>query len=650
MIRSARMNGRFYRFSVLVFFGLLGNATTLAQHDHGDHGANKKVEPPKVFLDKSPKIVEYQLKRLTQEQLLLVERKEDHPKYVPVHQAILGRQGMPLEERSNSLRSLATIRKTTLIQEAIATLGGLPESGDASRIARDLAHVIASQAIIPSEADNRALTEGTQHAQPWVRKFSWSLLWYPFTPSQAPATQIERARTNPSMLADSLSSIAWLPSQDARRPLYPLIVESYRSTSSNAIRLACLEALEGFEFEQRQTFDLLATQWNLAEIRPTLIRVLLKVPTSERDPKLCSQLAQILVEYAEATPAAARTEESFLDAMLLADSLFRSIEPQQAKALRKRLDQVTVRIIRLATVEEEMRYDHKYFVVEAGKPVQIVLKNEDLMPHNLVITTPGQLKTVALEAAQMAPDAMTDGKQYVPKSNQVLWATTMVPAHQMTQLTLTAPSEPGEYPYVCTFPNHWMRMYGVMVVVPDLETWNQNPREPADPIGNNRSFVRNWKYNDLEALVEQGIQGRSEAIGSKLLQEATCLQCHKLQQQGGAIGPDLSDVATRWKGNMRSILREIVDPSHKIDPKYAMQNILTDDGRVLSGVIVREDDQTISLVVSAEQKEPTSIAKGEISERARSSKSMMPNGLMDTFTQDEIMEILAYLQKMKGTP
>ena len=131
--------------------------------------------------------------------------------------------------------------------------------------------------------------------------------------------------------------------------------------------------------------------------------------------------------------------------------------------------------MKIHTIEEEMRYDVPYFAVEAGRPVQVVLVNEDLMPHNLVIASPGDLQEVAELGFAAGPNGGMDGKQYVPKSEKVLFATQMVPPAKSERLTFTAPTEPGQYPYVCTFPRHWMRMYGVMLVVDDLAAWQQNP-------------------------------------------------------------------------------------------------------------------------------------------------------------------------------
>jgi putative heme-binding domain-containing protein len=314
-----------------------------------------------------------------------------------------------------------------------------------------------------------------------------------------------------------------------------------------------------------------------------------------------------------------------------------------SRAYRARLRAVAVRVVRIRTVEEEMRYDVKFFAVEADRPVEIILKNEDLMPHNLVITSPGALKEVAFAAAKMAPDQVTDGKQYVPASDKVLHATAMVPAGKQERLAFSAPQAPGEYPFVCTFPNHWMRMYGVMLVVADLDQWQKQPKPPADPIGNNRSFVRKWALSDLAGEIETALRGRSPEIGERLFKEASCQQCHKMRGTGGAVGPDLSDVVSRWKGDKLAILQEILDPSHKIESKYAVQSVLTSDGKVYSGIIVAEDKNSLSLLSSPEQTSPTVIARDDVDEIVKSSKSIMPNGLLDQYTRDEIFEILSYL-------
>ena len=371
---------------------------------------------------------------------------------------------------------------------------------------------------------------------------------------------------------------------------------------------------------------------------------MLKLPNEARDAATSQQLVDVLVKHAEATPAAQRTSNEFVDAMQLADELLRKLPEAESKSYRERLRAVTVRVVRLHTVEEEMRYDKPFFAVEAGRSVQVVLENDDLMPHNLVITRTGKLKDVALAGADLGTTPGLEGKLYVPESDDVLFSTNMVNSGQREVLTFTAPTEPGEYPYVCTFPRHWMRMYGVMVVVTDLDVWQRNPTTPAVPLGNNRSFVKSWQLTDFEKeKLDDGLRGRSSEIGAKLFKEATCLGCHKMKGEGGAVGPELTDVLKRWKGDKHGILREILEPSYKIDPKYAVKVVVDIDGITTSGIVTAEDSKSISILVNPEVPEPKVIQKSDIDEIIPSSVSMMPKALLDKFSQDEIMEILSYI-------
>jgi putative heme-binding domain-containing protein len=113
---------------------------------------------------------------------------------------------------------------------------------------------------------------------------------------------------------------------------------------------------------------------------------------------------------------------------------------------------------------------------------------------------------------------------------------------------------------------------------------------------------------------------------------------------GGAVGPELTDVLKRWKGDRLGVLREILDPSHKIDPKYSVQVIYTVDGLVVSGIVKAEDKSSISILENLEAKEPMVIDKDDIDEQVRSSKSMMPKALLDRFSRDEILEVVSYIE------
>ncbi len=457
--------------------------------------------------------------------------------------------------------------------------------------------------------------------------------------------QSDSLLSNPKAKRALLSAIQLVPDPAKLADLYSPVVELVTGSESADDRNAAIAALGFIAGRQEETYELLVPLVAEPEFRDAAVRAILKIPTESRNDQPSAQLLEQLVKHAEQTPANERTSDEFIDAMQLADQLMAKVSAVKAREYRSRLDEVTVRVVRIRTVEEEMRYDLPYFAVQAGKSVQIILVNEDLMPHNLVITTPGSLKEVAQLGLEAGPRGVDGGLPYVPKSEKVLYATDLVPMHHQERLTFTAPTEPGEYPYVCTFPQHWYRMYGVMVVVENLEQWNQNPVEPANPIGSNRSFVQAWTIDDLKDDLEMGLKGRSLEIGKRLFVEASCAGCHKMNGEGGTIGPELTDVFTRWKGDRVGVLREVLDPSHKVDAKYAMQQVLTADGQIISGILVEEDDDTITLVVSPDAKEPTVLARDDIEQISPSSSSIMPKALLDQFTKDEVFEILAYLQK-----
>lgn len=120
-------------------------------------------------------------------------------------------------------------------------------------------------------------------------------------------------------------------------------------------------------------------------------------------------------------------------------------------------------VLTITTIQEKMLYDTKEVVVKAGQPIELTLKNPDFMPHNLVIVTPG----AADEVAKMAMDLGGEGfdKQFLPDSPEILHATRLLKEGEEQKLTFTAPEEPGEYPFVCTFPGHSQMMRGIIRVV-----------------------------------------------------------------------------------------------------------------------------------------------------------------------------------------
>ncbi|HBE66615.1 MAG TPA: hypothetical protein DDW52_00565 [Planctomycetaceae bacterium] len=629
----------------IIFCVVLGISASAADpvHNHGTP-QESKPKPPRVYLDKSPRVVQYQLGRLSNEQLLLIETDATDKKYAPVFSAILARSGMSPAERQNALAGLTAINDSTPVQEMVATIRSLKPSKPAERRSiESLAKLLLATSKSELLADQSTLESLVDGSSAQAASIGFAALVTAGLDERSQELAVEK-RALPSLL-DATRRIR---SADDRNKLLEVARNSLASSSSTQGRVAAIRALGYIESGAAESFDKVSKLVEDEALRPAVFQSLLRIAPEKRAADASQRLAQWLVQYAETTPAAQRTEDSFLDAMQLVDQLLAKLPADQARPYRARLRETVVRVVRIHTVEEEMRYDTPYFAVEAGRPVQIVLVNEDLMPHNLVITREGALKEVADEGFAAGPDNGLDGKQYVPKSDQVLEATHMIPARETERLTFTAPEQPGEYPYVCTFPRHWMRMYGVMIVVEDLDAWNASPKKPTDPIGSNRAFVKAWTVDDLKDNLETGMKGRLPSIGKKLFEEATCASCHHAGDlKIGAVGPELDTLYQRWKSDRVGILREILDPSHKIDEKYAVEIVLTLDGDTISGLVVEDTKDTLSLLENPESTMPTKIAKDDIEDRVKSSNSMMPKGLLNQYSQDEIFEIMGYLETIQ---
>ena len=621
---------------------IVGPMAEMAHAHHGEHQQAAGGQPrPIVFLDKSDAIVQFQLRRLPASQLLLVDRSPNDAKSKPVYEAILLSSAAARQDRREAAAGLASLEKSDVINVLLAAIGRLDWSQAA---ARDVVAQLAAILLRQPAADLSGHAEGFQSAARSENAAQRAVaLAGLVTVGQADAAW-QLALESADSRRDFLAAVGFVPGENMRAGLRDQVLECLAAPQPMAVRQAAIEALAFVADKQEENFKLLAPLVAVRPLRAAAVRTLSRIPRQHRSADDAKTIVNTLIDHAEKTPAARRTTEDFLEAMNLADGLIAALPIAEARSYRERLREVVVRVVQIQTVHEEMRYDTPYFAVEAGRPVQLVLRNIDLMPHNLVIAAPGKLREVAGQATGLPPDIDSQGRQYVPDSPEVLFATKAVQPHTSDMLTFTAPQEPGEYPYVCTFPNHWMRMNGVMVVVEDLDAWLANPVAPADPLGLTRSFVQNWTLDDFQSDVAAAIEGRQEAIGERIFKEATCLQCHKIRGEGGAVGPDLGQVLERHKGDLRSLLREILDPSYKVDPKYTLYNVQTGDGRVISGILSEQNRDSVTLITNPDKPQPLVIPRDDIDEMVKSAISMMPKGVMDRYTHEEILELLAYLK------
>jgi azurin/sugar phosphate isomerase/epimerase len=111
-----------------------------------------------------------------------------------------------------------------------------------------------------------------------------------------------------------------------------------------------------------------------------------------------------------------------------------------------------------------LQFVQKQLVAKAGEKLTIRFKNPDVVPHNWLLAKPGSLQKLGEKCNLLIADPQGMAKHYVPDSDDVIAYTDMTNPKGEFLIHLTAPKEKGDYPYLCTFPGHWMVMNGVMKV------------------------------------------------------------------------------------------------------------------------------------------------------------------------------------------
>ncbi len=102
--------------------------------------------------------------------------------------------------------------------------------------------------------------------------------------------------------------------------------------------------------------------------------------------------------------------------------------------------------------------------VRAGEAIRLTLNNPDVVPHNWALLRPGTLSSVGRLANQLVSDPAGWARHYIPQTDDVLAWTDIVPPKKSFTIWFRVPTEPGTYPFLCTFPGHWMVMNGEMIV------------------------------------------------------------------------------------------------------------------------------------------------------------------------------------------
>jgi putative membrane-bound dehydrogenase-like protein len=163
-----------------------------------------------------------------------------------------------------------------------------------------------------------------------------------------------------------------------------------------------------------------------------------------------------------------------------------------------------------------------------------------------------------------------------------------------------------------------------------VEIWGPIEELPAD---------KENAYGKYRALLtEDAIKSADVKLGQQVFSR-TCLACHKMYGKGGEIGPDITGAN---RGDLNYVLDNLLNPSAEIPEGYQLVVVTTRDGRNYAGTVKSETDA--QLVLRQVAGEPVNIEKADIQSRETLKVSMMPEGLLNTLKDEEVVALVRYLR------
>jgi len=186
-----------------------------------------------------------------------------------------------------------------------------------------------------------------------------------------------------------------------------------------------------------------------------------------------------------------------------------------------------------------------------------------------------------------------------------------------------------------SLPRQLLRVVGT----PFLDVWGPVERSATDE----RAYAR------YRAVLNDNAMARADLANGRTLFRKTCGSCHRLNGEGGTVGPDLTGTN---RVNANWLLLNILEPNADVQDAYKLTVVTTRDGRTYSGSIAAETDRQLTLRVMAADQGRSSVAvnKADIQSRDTTAVSMMPPGLLDTLTDSEVVDLMAYVRQVETAP
>ena len=214
-------------------------------------------------------------------------------------------------------------------------------------------------------------------------------------------------------------------------------------------------------------------------------------------------------------------------------------------------------------------------------------------------------------------------------SEEKLDAIHSLASRQSTGQMLTKAIQRGIIPKQ-DIPAYVARLLRRVVGTQFVDVWG-----PLDePTANQKSLFA--KYRAL--LTDDALASASPERGQQVFAR-TCMTCHKMHGKGGNIGPDITGAN---RTNLEYLLGNILTPNAVIQDAYKMHLVLTDEGRIYSGIPAGETNRDLLLRIAGKDK-PVVLPKANIASREIASVSMMPAGILRGLPDSEVLDLFSYL-------
>jgi putative heme-binding domain-containing protein len=157
-----------------------------------------------------------------------------------------------------------------------------------------------------------------------------------------------------------------------------------------------------------------------------------------------------------------------------------------------------------------------------------------------------------------------------------------------------------------------------------------------------RPVVKEWKTAEILPTLDQVTHGRNFEKGRQAYLDCQCIKCHRFGNEGGAVGPDLTAVSSRFA--RKDILESILEPSKVVSEQFRNVVVTTNSGKTVVGRLL--EDASGRLVIQPNPLEPgrVEVKKADVDTMGLSKVSPMPEHLVDGLKAGEILDLIAYLE------